>query len=266
MTLNKANLKEIVQFPFPFPEEQKRIVAILDKAFEGIATAKANAEQNLKNARAIFESELNAIFTHLQQNSELVTLSDLATDITDGDHLPATEITNRRSISITIGNIVKENRQIDFRQYFQGATPLFRCVEASQKARQGDVLYTVTGSFGIPVLIRSDVEFCFQRHIGLIRPNPETMSSWLYYLLLSPQVLRQATDGATGTAQKTVSLKLLRGFKVPKATPKQQQKAVATLDDLTTETQRLESIYQRKISELDALKKSLLNHAFTGQL
>lgn len=78
---------------------------------------------------------------------------------------------------------------------------------------KGDVLYTVTGSFGIPVLITEDLDFCFQRHIGLVRPKSDVNSEWLYYMLMSPQILRQANDGATGTAQKTVSLKLFEAFK-----------------------------------------------------
>lgn len=115
-------------------------------------------------------------------------------------------------------------------------------------------------------MVSETVEFCFQRHIGLIRPKSETSSTWLYYLLLSPQVFKQANDGATGTAQKTVSLKLLRNFEVPKVTPKQQLSAVAKLDTLSTETQRLATIYEHKLATLEALRKSLLHQAFAGQL
>ena len=77
------------------------------------------------------------------------------------------------------------------------------------------MLYTVTGSYGIPIKVPKDVAFCFQRHIGLLRPNEETNTSWLHYALLSPAVFKQATDGATGTAQKTVSLRVLRSIRVP---------------------------------------------------
>jgi type I restriction enzyme S subunit len=128
------------------------------------------------------------------------------------------------------------------------------------------VLYTVTGSFGIPVLVDGSEEFCFQRHIGLVRPKADISSNWLYYLLMSPQIFKQANDGATGTAQKTVSLKLLRGFQVPRITPEQQLADVAKLDALTIETQRLEALYQRKLEALDELKQSLLHQAFSGNL
>jgi len=60
--LSGGKLKE-VGIPFPPLPEQQRIVGILDEAFDGIATAKANAEQNLQNARALFESYLQSVFT-----------------------------------------------------------------------------------------------------------------------------------------------------------------------------------------------------------
>jgi len=83
---------------------------------------------------------------------------------------------------------------------------------------------------------------------------------------MSPQVLRQANDGATGTAQKTVSLKLLRSFQVPRVPLALQRATAAKLDAVINETQRLESLYQQKIAALDDLKKSLLHQAFNGQL
>jgi type I restriction enzyme, S subunit len=254
-----------IRISFPPLSEQLRIVGILDEAFEGLATAKANAEKNLQNARALFESHLQSVFAEAWRTCALVTLSDLATDITDGDHLPPPKSPTGVPF-ITIGNIVKDTRRIDFGDTFMVSHTYYDNLKPNKKPKKGDVLYTVTGSFGIPVIVNDSLKFCFQRHIGLIRPKPETNSAWLYYLLLSPQVFKQANDGATGTAQKTVSLKLLRSFKVPRVTLSLQRSAVAKLDALSEETQRLESIYQQKLSALDELKKSLLHRAFNGEL
>jgi len=88
----------------------------------------------------------------------------------------------------------------------------------------------------------------------------------LSYALLSPDVFRQATIGSTGAAQKTVSLSVLRNIKVPKKPLHEQRKVAALLDSLFVETQRLESIYQKKLAALESLKKSLLHQAFTGAL
>ncbi len=128
------------------------------------------------------------------------------------------------------------------------------------------MLYTVTGSYGIPVLIENDFEFCFQRHIGLIRPKENIISKWLYYWILSPNAFFQANDTATGTAQKTVSLTALRNFVLPKMTLEEQQTIVKKLDDLSTQTKKLEAIYQQKINDLEELKKSVLQKAFSGEL
>ena len=256
--------KFLVRYPKSIPEQQ-RIVDLLDEAFSGIATAKGNTEKNLKSARAIFESSLQSVVADIWSTSELVTLADLATDITDGDHLPPPKAPTGVPF-ITIGNVVKETRQIDFSDTFTVPRDYYDSLKAHKKPKHGDVLYTVTGSFGIPVMVPEGVEFCFQRHIGLIRPKPDTSSAWLYYLLLSPQLFKQADDGATGTAQRTVSLKLLRSFNVPKLPQKQQNAVVAKLDALAAETQRLADIYRQKLAAVEALKKSMLHDAFSGKL
>ncbi len=254
-----------IQFPFPPLPEQQRIVGILDEAFDGIATAKTNAEQNLQNARALFESHLQSVFTDACEVGGLVTLADLATDITDGDHMPPPKAESGVPF-ITIGNVAKDTRTIDFADTFMVSRAYFDKLKTNKKPQKGDVLYTVTGSFGIPVLLKEQREFCFQRHIGLVRPKPDVDSEWLYYLLLSPQIFKQANDGATGTAQKTVSLKLLRSYQVPRIPLALQRKMVAKLSAIDQETQRLESLYQRKLAALAELKKSLLHQAFSGAL
>lgn len=262
--LSGGKLKE-VPVPLPPLPEQQRIVTLLDEAFDGIATAKAHAEKNLQNARAIFESHLQSVFDEASEIGEWVVLADLATDITDGDHMPPPK-SSQGVPFITIGNIAKDTRTVDFSDTFMVSRAYFDGLKPNKRPQVGDVLYTVTGSYGVPVLITESREFCFQRHIGLIRPKPGVSSEWLYYLLMSPQVFKQANEGATGTAQKTVSLKVLRGYKVPKVSMETQLSTVAKLDSLFEETQRLESIYQQKLTALDELKKSLLHRAFSGAL
>ena len=251
-----------ITYPKSLPEQQ-RIVAILDEAFAAIAKAKANAQQNLKNAKELFESYLQGVFEN--GNWEKVKLSELAKDITDGDHMPPPKSEDGFPF-ITISNINKQDRQIDFSDTFKVPKEYFDKLKENRRPKKGDVLYTVTGSYGIPVLIEGDFEFCFQRHIGLIRPKDNVSSKWLYYWILSPNAIFQANDTATGTAQKTVSLTALRNFVLPKMTLKQQQTIVQKLDALSAETKKLESIYQQKLNDLEELKKSVLQKAFSGEL
>jgi type I restriction enzyme S subunit len=259
----KLPFVKALQLPLPPLSEQQKIVSILDEAFEGIVTAKANAEKNLQNARAIFEGHLQSVF---MVKREQVTLSELSDEITDGDHMPPPKSASGVPF-ITISDIVKDSREIDFSNTFTVPEEYFRKLKPNKKPRLGDVLYTVTGAtLGIPVLVKQKIDFCFQRHIGLIRPKPDTDSRWLSYALLSPQVFRQATVGSTGAAQKTVSLAVLRNITVPKVPLSQQQTTAAKLDSLSEQTQRLGALYRRKLAALEALKKSLLHQAFTGKL
>jgi type I restriction enzyme, S subunit len=245
--LSGGKLKEVF-VPLPPLPEQQRIVSLLDETFDGIATARAHAERNLQNARAIFQSHLQSAIAKAFEFGETVALSDLATDISDGDHMPPPK--SLRGVPfITIGNIAKDTRTIDFSDTFMVSRTYYDALKANKKPQIGDVLYTVTGSFGVPVLVTQSREFCFQRHIGLVRPK-----------------FQQANDGATGTAQKTVSLKVLRSYQVPRIPLSNQLETVAKLDSLFADTQHLESLYQRKLTALDELKKSLLHQAFSGQL
>ncbi len=262
--LSRAKLAETYRIRFPEElDEQRRIVAILDEAFEGIATAKANAEKNLQNARELFASSLARAFS---ERDNLVPLADIAIEITDGDHMPPPKAKTGIPF-ITISNIVKRTRQLDFTDTFLVPPEYFARLKPNRKPRRGDVLYTVTGAtLGIPVLVDHDEEFCFQRHIALVRPAPNTSSAWLDYALASPQVFAQATLGATGAAQKTVSLSVLRGIRVPRHSPPQQARIVEGLKVLAGETNKLDDIFTAKAAALDELKKSLLHQAFTGAL
>ncbi len=257
-------LREL-EIGYPTIPEQRRIVGILDEAFEGIAIAKANAEKNLQNARAVQNSLLQGLFADAWTRYKLVSLSDLASDVTDGDHLPPPK-SEAGVPFITIGNIDKQSRRIDFSNTFAVPHEYYNALKPKRKPRKGDVLYTVTRSFGIPVLVDGDTEFCFQRHIGLVRPNAETSSKWLFYLLSSPQVFKQANERATGTAQKTVSLNALRCLTVPKVERCEQDHIAQRLDQLAAQTSIFWTVYKRKLGRLEDLKKSLLHQAFTGQL
>ncbi len=88
----------------------------------------------------------------------------------------------------------------------------------------------MTGSYGIPVLIESDDRFCFQRHIGLIRPSSKINTRYLYNLFSSSFMIKQADDAATGVAQKTVSLTALRSFLIPLPQLEVQQAIVAEIE------------------------------------
>ena len=260
-TLTIQKLQSLV-IEVPSLDEQRRIVAMLDEAFEGIATAKAHAEKNLRNAREVFSAVLASFFPSSRAE---VTLVELADSISDGDHAPPPKAKDGVPF-ITISNIDKVIRQIDFADTFLVPRSYFDGLKAHRRPVAGDVLYTVTGSFGIPVLVTGEQEFCFQRHIGLIRPKPTVDAAWLTYALLSPMAFAQADQRATGTAQRTVSLSVLRDLRLPRLPADEQRRVAAEIATLESRTRELEDCFARKLAALDELKQSLLHQAFSGQL
>jgi restriction endonuclease S subunit len=144
----------------------------------------------------------------------VVPLSELCEVITDGDHQPPPK--SRDGIPfVTISSIDEEGR-IDFAKTFFVSEEYYQSLKPTRRPRRDDILYTVTGSYGIPVHVDFDRPFCFQRHIGLVRVVPGRISSrYLSAILASPYARAQADRAATGVAQKTVSLKALRSFSIP---------------------------------------------------
>jgi type I restriction enzyme S subunit len=258
--LNLNSYKDLV-LCYPSIKEQERIVTTLDEAFEELAVARGKVELMISRARALFESELQAAFSSPERQ---VSLSDLASDITDGDHSPPPKTLTGIPF-ITISNIVKDNRTIDFGDTFTVAREYFEQIKPNRKPRRGDILYTVTGAtLGIPVHVDQDIEFCFQRHIGLIRPKTTVDSLWLSYAMLSPQFFNQASAGATGAAQKTVSLTLLRNIKVPQCSFSEQTALAVRLNKLEDAVRSLVAVYSAKLTAIDDLKQSILSQAFSG--
>lgn len=257
--------KDIAKLLMPFPSLaiQQEIVIKLDAIFAEIDRAVLATEANVKNAEALFKSYLTEAFDFSE--NDLVKLSSITTDITDGDHQPPPKATEGVPF-ITISNVDKETRLIDFSQTFKVSREYFESLKENRKPKNGDVLYTVTGSFGIPIHVNDDVEFCFQRHIGLLRPSEKVSSKWLYWLMLSPQIFQQAKNSATGAAQLTVSLKAIRNFMVPSISLDEQLKVVKHLDECFSIYTNLRNSYLKKIKAINASKNLFLKQAFNGEL
>ncbi len=144
---------------------------------------------------------------------ELLRLSECCLSISDGDHQPPPK--SEEGIPfITISNIDEFN-EIDFSGCMYVPEEYYSNLSSNRKAQPGDILYSVVGSFGIPVLIRASVPFVFQRHIAILRPDPsKAISEYLYYLLRNPLFFKMADAYAVGTAQRTIGLTSLRRLKV----------------------------------------------------
>ncbi len=140
-------------------------------------------------------------------------LKDCCYSISDGDHLPPPKSSYGIPF-ITISNIDSTNH-IDFENTLFVPIEYYNNLDSIRKPQVNDIIYSVVGSFGKPVLIKENRPFVFQRHIAILRPNNEIADSrYLYYVMLSRDFYMQADSVALGAAQRTISLTSLRNMKV----------------------------------------------------
>lgn len=248
----------------PTLPEQRRIVAILDEAFEAIAIAKANAEKNLRNARELFDSNLAQVFSRqsgLASSQPLVSLTEIDSPITYGVVKPGEEgdVAFIRGGDIAQGRVlVDQLRTIDASVSRQYRRTLLR---------GGELLISLVGQPGQVAVAPEDLKGAnIARQVGLIRLNDQVDAEYVRYYLQSP--LGQAALGAkqSGSVQQVINLGELREVLVPIPLLSMQRDTVRTLNALSSNVERLTDLLRSKVAVLDELKKSLLNQAFSGQL
>ena len=261
--LSGGRLKE-VPIPLPPLPEQQRIVAILDEAFEGIATAKANTEKNLRNARALFESHLQSVFTERGEGWIERRLKEVCEKITDGTHQTPTYFESGvvflSSRNVTSGKIDWDRiKYIDKKQHLE--------MHRRVAPRLNDILLAKNGTTGVAAMVDRDVTFDIYVSLALLRALDVIRPSLLLHFINSPVAKAQFNKRLKGSGVPNLHLEEIREVVIsfPKLLSAQDA-LIASLDRLSTETQNLESLYQQKLAALEALKKSLLHQAFTGQL
>lgn len=250
----------LVPIPIAYPVdvgEQRRIVAILDEAFDGIATAKANTEKNLQNARELFGSRVRSAFT-LQNEQWLAK--------------PLGEI----------GKVCMCKRILKEQTTSDGDVPFYKIGTFGKKAdayisfniyknfkakysfpQKGDVLISAAGTIGRRVVYDGeDAYFQDSNIVWIANDQAQVLNDYLYHFYGVCEW--NSTRGATISRLYNEDLR-----QVVVVFPKshdEQRNIVFQLNALTEETHRLDDLYRQKIAALDELKKSLLHQAFSGQL
>jgi type I restriction enzyme, S subunit len=257
----------LARFELPIPpcSEMQRIVNRLDESFESIATARANAEKNLQNARILFESHLRPIFAERAGSDGWVEkrLCEVAKDFGRGKskHRPRNDprLYGGNYPFIQTGDVRNSSHTITSYSQTYNDTGLAQ----SKLWPAGTLCITIAANIAETGILGFDA--CFPDSvIGVVVDKAATSNKFLKYLLQSFKTRLQAQG--KGSAQDNINLGTFENQRFPFPSPKVQQAIVSTLDNLREETHRLESIYQRKIAALDELKKSLLHQAFTGEL
>jgi type I restriction enzyme S subunit len=259
-------LVRTVKIPFPPLPEQRRIVGILDEAFEGIATAKANAERNLQNARALFKSHLQSVFFHRGVGWVEKPLGDFCS-FENGDrgtNYPSKSARTATGIPfINAGHLTDDGIDLENMDYI--STERFDLL-SNGKIRKGDILFCLRGSLGKFASVGDLPEGAIASSLVIVRPNKTILNEFVVAYFRSPLCSEMVNRFKNGAAQPNLSAQSLRKFIVPAPPLPEQESIVERLTSLREETQRLESIYQRKLGALASLKKSLLHQAFTGAL
>jgi len=184
-----------------------------------------------------------------------VKLSECCQSIADGDHQPPPKAETGIPF-VTISNMTSTN-QFDFGDTLFVPQQYYDSLDDKRKAKKNDILYSVVGSFGIPVFMKEDKEFVFQRHIAILRPNEEEIvPRFLFYTMLTRDFYAKADAAAIGAAQRTVSLTALRNMEIDIPAKEQQCRIVDILsayDDLIDNNQKqimlLEEATQRLYKE-----------------
>ena len=243
---------KLEDFNHRFPEDMKK--SILQQAIQGklveqrpeegtaqelYAQVQAEKQRLIKEGKLKKEKPLPEI-TEDEKPFEIpdgwmwVRLSEICKSISDGDHQPPPQVSKGIPF-LVISNV--SSGVIDFSNIRYVPQSYYSKLTGDRIARIGDILFTVTGSYGIPIKVETSERFCFQRHIALLK----LMIDWnyIYYALKSPFVKSQCDSMATGTAQKTVGLKALRNLVIPFPPLAEQKRIVARLEELLPLCERL---------------------------
>ena len=261
--ISRSKLAQIF-IPVPAVTVQQRIVGILDEAFEGITTAKANAEKNLQNAKELFESHLNAIFTQRGNGWIDTTIGEVIRFI---DYRGKTPVKTTSGVRLITAKNVKMGYLQESPMEFIASTS-YRDWMTRGIPQKGDVLFTTEAPLANVAQLDTDEKVAFAQRIIILQPEKAKLdSAFLKYLLLSGLVQQRIRSKGTGATVQGIKASLLKLIEISfPGTLTEQRHIVEKLSALNEETERLESIYQQKLDALDRLKKSLLHQAFNGQI
>ncbi|MDD1419337.1 restriction endonuclease subunit S [Dolichospermum sp. ST_sed1] len=263
-TLNRNSVhSELVIIPSSIIE-QKRIVAIADEAFEGIDRAIRNTEKNLSNARELFESYLNSIFTQKGDGWVKSKLNEVCEKITDGTHQTPkyfeTGFVFLSSRNVTTGAINWDKvKYIDDAQHIT--------MQKRVSPRLYDILLAKNGTTGVAALVDKDIDFDIYVSLALLRPLPVILPKFMLHFVNSPVAKEQFNKRLKGIGVPNLHLEEIREVTI--CYPQElrlQEGIIIKIDEMRSQILRLENIYRQKIAALKELKQSILQKAFTGEL
>jgi restriction endonuclease S subunit len=256
-SINKSEIEALPISFAPLPEQQ-RIVGILDEAFGGIATAKANAEKNLQNARALFKSHLHEVFTQRSPGWVEKPLGDVCTFI--GGSQPPKSVFSKTQAADNV-------RLIQIRDYKSDKHVVF--IPRSQARRLCKADDIMIGRYGPPIFqILRGLEGAYNVALMKAVPDESKLSRDFLFYFLKHSAIQQYVifHSERAAGQSGLNKDTLEPYPIAYPSLKEQVKVVHVNGELESAVERLAALYQQKLAALDALKKSLLHQAFSGEL
>ncbi len=261
--LQHTSKVKIEKIPVPFIsyEEQEHIITKIEELFSKLDKGVETLQKTKQQLAVYRQAVLKEAFVKVDKT---ISVESVCVHITDGDHMPPPKALYGIPF-VMISNI--ENNKINWDNTNYVGIEYYNRIGEKRTPKRGDVLYTVTGSFGIPVLVDFDKKFCFQRHIALLRPSEKILQKYLYYVMQTPDVYSQAKKMATGTAQKTVGLNVLRKIQISYVEDKKQQKEIVTqIESRLSVCDYIEETVDAALAQAEVMRQSILKQAFEGEL
>lgn len=248
------------KIPVPSLSEQGRIVKILDEAFEKIEKAKENVEKNLRNSKELFEYYLRDTFTNTKKDWEVKKLSEIAEYFNGLTYSPK-NVSDEGIIVLRSSNV--QNDELDFSDIVR-----VNCrVKEKVMVRDGDILMcSRNGSkrlVGKTATIKNLKEpMTFGTFMMIIRGEYNSYLAWFF----KSTEFRKQIAGGENTMINQITRYMLDDVIVSFPPKKELKKVIEKLNELSEQIKKLEEVYKKKMADLEELKKSVLNKAFTGEL
>ena len=264
--VNKSRFNSIT-VNLPPLAEQKRIVSILDEAFEGLDRARENAEANLKSARELFESGLDAVIADAGKDCIEYSLSDLCV-VGDGNHSSKYP---KKSEMVAVGVPFIRSTNIQ-KGSLDTSDLLFISPEKHAQLKKGhlktgDVLFTNRGEIGKVAIVPNTLNDAnLNSQVAWLRCLAGLDEHFLFYFLQSSKMKRHYLNTQSGTGLQQFTIKMLKSVMLLAPPIERQQVAMQKLNRLNVQFKAMENSFVTKLQDIADLRQSLLQKAFAGEL
>ena len=268
-TIPHIYFKDYKSEPFPVValDEQKEIVEILDQAFESIEKAKANIEKNIENAKELFQSKLNQIFSQTGEGWEIKKISEVF-DVKSSKRVHKADWKKEGIPFYRAREVVKLSKYGSVRNDLFISEELYSDFTKEKGApTEGDIIISAVGTLGQCYLVKKSDKFYFKDASVLwFEKKHQVDSKYIEFAFKSNLVIKQVLNKSMGATVGTLTISRAKIIEIPIPPIEEQKEIVETLNIMDNHVKSLLSSYEEELKNLEELKKSILQKAFSGEL